>query len=87
MTNNMSNLAIDAPNFPVPEPFCRDWSVLDTLQVGDSLTFHDGVLMHAPDLKPFHNRKVAPPATRLADIVRCQDSLVSHNLDANLLPD
>ena len=40
MTNNMSNLAIDAPNFPVPEPFCRDWSVLDTLQVGDSLTFH-----------------------------------------------
>jgi hypothetical protein len=39
MTNIMSNAVIDAPQFPIPEPHYRDWSVLDTLGVGDSLTF------------------------------------------------
>jgi hypothetical protein len=44
--------------------------------------------MHAPDLKPFHNRNVAPPTSPGWRILSaCQVSLVSHKLDAYLLPD
>ena len=38
--NKLTRLSIDAPQLPVPEPFCNKWSELDALQIGDSLTYH-----------------------------------------------
>ena len=57
MTNIMSNLVIDAPQFPIPEPVCRDWSVLDSLQVGDSLTFHSDLYVSLHNALLYRRRR------------------------------